>query len=296
MDRAERAGLAVALVGHAALLALLSLGLLITERPKPPMRDTMDVMLVDKVALRSAAPTPATEAPQAAEAPEKAPTKEAAPEPAPEPAPTPPKPAPKPTPAPTPPKPLPKPTPPPKPAPVPAKPTPPVPAPAKPAPAKPALAKPVEKAAAPTQPKPEKAKPKALALGSDFLKGIPAEKSAGKAPAPRAAVIDAQAAAGLQALIASQVKPCYTVPAGGTDTQIIVSKVHLRLKPDGSIGVTPEVVGNSGITPTNQPYVRQMNEAAVRAIQRCAPYKLPAELYEGGWENIVFTFRPSTMN
>jgi len=271
MDRAERAGLAVALVGHAALLALLSFGLLNTERPKPPMRDTMDVMLVDKVALRSAAPTPATEAPQAAEAPEKAPMEEAAPEPTPQPAP------------------------PPKPAPVPAKPTP-VPAPAQPAPVKPVPAKPVEKVAAPTPAKPEKAKPKALALGSDFLKGIPAEKTAGKAPAPRAAVVDAQAAAGLQALIASQVKPCYTVPAGGTDTQIIISKVHLRLKQDGSIAATPEVVGNSGVTPTNQPYVRQMNEAAVRAIQRCASYKLPAELYEGGWENIVFTFRPSTMN
>ncbi|SDD18917.1 Cell division and transport-associated protein TolA [Sphingomonas sp. YR710] len=281
MDRAERAGLAVALVGHAALLAVLSLGLLDTERPKPPMRDTMDVMLVDKVALRSAAPTPATEAPQAAEAPDKGPTEEAAPEPAPQPAPAPPKPTPAPAPAP-------------KPAPVPAKPTPP--APAKPAPAKPTPAKPAEKAAPPSETKPVKGKPKALALGSDFLKGIPAEKSAGKAQTPRAAVIDAQAAAGLQALIASQVKPCYTVPEGGSDTQIIVSRVHLRLKPDGSIGIIPEVVGNSGITPTNQPYVRQMNEAAVRAIQRCAPYKLPAELYSGGWENIIFTFRPSTMN
>jgi hypothetical protein len=279
MDRAERAGLGVALVGHAALLAALSLGLLNTARPKPPVRDTMDVMLVDKVALRSAAPTPATEAPQAADAPDKGPTEEAAPEPAPQPAP---------------PKPTPTPAPPPKPAPVPAKPTPP--ASAKPAPVKPAPAKPAEKAAPPAETKPVKGKPKALALGSDFLKGIPAEKSAGKAQTPRAAVIDAQAAAGLQALIASQVKPCYTVPAGGSDTQIIVSRVHLRLKPDGSIGVTPEVVGNSGITPTNQPYVRQMNEAAVRAIQRCAPYKLPAELYEGGWENIIFTFRPSTMN
>jgi outer membrane biosynthesis protein TonB len=171
MDRAERAGLAVALVGHAVLLAVLSLGLLNTERPKPPMRDTMDVMLVDKVALRSAAPTPATEAPQAAEAPDKGPTEEAAPEPAPQPAP---------------PKPTPTPAPPPKPAPVPAKPTPP--ASAKPAPVKPAPAKPAEKAAPPAETKPVKGKPKALALGSDFLKGIPAEKSAGKAQTPRAAV------------------------------------------------------------------------------------------------------------
>lgn len=282
MDRAERAGLAVALASHAALLAALSLGLLDTARPKPPLHDPMEVMLVDKVALQSATPKPAVEAPQAAEAPETGPVKDAAPEPAPQPAPAPPKPAP-------------RPAPPPKPAPMPAKPAPPTPAPPKPAPVRPAPAKPAEKAE-PAPPKPEKGKPKALALGNDFLKGIPAEKSPGKAAAPRAAAVNAQAMAGLVGLIASQVKPCYTVPAGGSDTQSIVSRVHLRLKRDGSVAAAPEVLSNSGITPTNQPYVRQMSEAAVRAIQRCAPYKLPVELYEGGWEDLVFTFRPSAMN
>jgi hypothetical protein len=282
MDRAEGAGLGVALVAHVALLAALSLGLLNTVRPKPPKRETMDVMLVDKVALQSAMPKPATDAPQAAQAPEIGPVKDAAPEPAPQPVPAPPKPAP--TPAPTP-----------KPAPTPAKPTPPTPAPAKPVPAKPAPAKAAEKTP-PATPKPEKGKAKALALGNDFLKGIPAEKSPGKAAVPRAAAVDAQAMAGLVALIASKVKPCYTVPAGGSDTQMIISRVHLRLKKDGSIAATPEVVGNSGVTPVNQPYVRQMNEAAVRAIQRCAAYNLPPELYTGGWEDLIFTFRPSAMN
>jgi hypothetical protein len=77
---------------------------------------------------------------------------------------------------------------------------------------------------------------------------------------------------------------------------MIVSRVRLRLKPDGSIAAPPEVLSNSGITTTNQPYVSQMSEAAVRAIRRCAPYKLPAELYTGGWEDLVFNFRPSAMN
>jgi outer membrane biosynthesis protein TonB len=280
MNRAEGAGLGVALVGHAALLAALSLGLLNTVRPKPPVRETMDVMLVDKFALQSAMPKPAAEAPQAAQAPEIGLVKDAAPEPTPQPAPVPPKAAS---------------APPPKPAPAPAKPTPPTPAPAKPTPAKPAPAKAAEKTP-PATPKPDKGKAKALALGSDFLKGIPAEKSPGKGATPRAATVDAQAMAGLVALIASKVKPCYTVPAGGSDTQSIVSRVHLRLKRDGSIAAPPEVVGNAGVTPVNQPYVRQMNEAAVRAIQRCAAYDLPAELYTGGWEDLIFTFRPSAMN
>ncbi len=295
MNRAEGTGFGIALVGHAALLAALSLGLLNSVRPKPPMHDPMDVMLVDKAALVSASPKPAPEAPQAAEAPEVGPVEDAAPEPAPAPTPAPPQPKAAP---PAPPKPAPTPA---KPAPAtkpaPAKPAPPKPAAALTAPAKPAPAKPAPaKAASTAEPKPEKGKPKATALGADFLKGIPAEKTAGKGAAPRAAVVDAQAMAGLIGLIRSQVKPCYTVPAGGTDAQTIVTRLRLRLKPDGSIAVAPEVLQQLGVTPANQPYARQMSEAASRAIQRCAPYKLPAELYEGGWNDFILRFDPRSMN
>jgi outer membrane biosynthesis protein TonB len=284
MDRAERAGLGVALVAHAGLLVLMSLNLM-SVRPKPPMSEPMDVMLVDKVALRSAAPNPATEAPQAAEAPEVGPVEDASPPPEVKPTPTPP--APKPTPAPAPsPKPAPKPAPTP---PAPAKPEPPKPAkaaPAKEPPAKPALEKPV------------KGKPKASALGDDFLKGIPAQKSPAKGTAPKAAVMDAAAASSLAALIQAQVKPCYTTPSGGTDNQGIVTRLSLRMRPDGSLAAPPEVLGQLGVTPTNQPYARQMAEAASRAVQRCAPLKLPAELYdiENGWKLFTLRFNPRNMN
>ena len=280
MDRAEKAGLGVALVGHVVLLAIMSLNLMIA-RPKPPLADAMDVMLVDKVALQSSSPEKAVEAPQQMEAPDIGKPEEAAPPP-PEPTPAPPQPKPAPAPAPSP-----------KPAPKPEKPK----EPAKPTPAKPAPAKPAP--AAPSKPAPEapaKGKPKATNLGDDFLKGIPAAKSPGKGTTARAAVISPIQANGLAALIASQVKPCYTVPTGGADAMSIVSQVRLRLKSDGSIAVAPEVVNNAGVTPDNQSYLRQMNEAAVRALQRCAPYKLPPELYEGGWEDIKFNFRPNQMN
>jgi len=264
MQRGERAGLGLSLVGHVGLLALMSLNLM-SERQKPPPPDTMDVMLTDQVGLVSAAPTPATEAPQAAEAPELGPVEDASPPPVPTPAP---------------PKAEAKPVPPPKPSPVAIpKPAPPAPkaAPAKPAP-----------------PKPEKGKPKATALGDDFLKGIPATKTQGKGETARAAAISPIAMNGLTALIASQVKPCYTIPSGGTDALSIISRVRLRLKPDGSIAVAPELVGNVGVTPANQAYQRQMNEAATRALQRCAPYKLPADLYDA-WKDLIFNFRPAQM-
>jgi len=262
MNKAEGAGFGLSMAGHIALLAILSLNLM-SVRKMPKLSEPMDVMLVDKAGLESAAPEKSVEPPQAAEAPEVAPEIQEAPPPAPTPAP------PKPTPAP--PKPAPSPLPAPK-----ARPTPPAP-PSKPAPAKPA---------------PAKAKPKATSLGTDFLAGIPVEKSTGKASAPRVASLSPIQVNGLSALIASQVKPCYTIPAGGAGIETIISKVRLRLKPDGSIKVAPEVVSNSGVNGGNQPYLRQMNEAAIRALQRCAPYKLPADLYEGGWEDINFNFRP----
>lgn len=265
MQKAERAGLGLSVVGHVALLAILSLNLM-SVREMPKLSEPMDVMLVDKAGLLSAAPEMSKEAPQAAEAPEVAPTVEEAP---PEVAPTPPQPTP------APPKPAPSPS-------VAAKPAPPAPKtpPAKPAPPAP----------------PAKAKPKATSLGTDFLKGIPVEKSTGKATAPRVAAISPIAMNGLVALIASQVKPCYTIPAGGTDTTSIISRVRLRLKRDGSIAIAPELIGNLGVNANNQAYQRQMNEAAIRALQRCAPYKLPADLYEGGWEDLIFRFNPGQMN
>ena len=265
MRKGESAGFGLSVIGHIGLLALLSLNLM-SVRELPKLSEPMDVMLVDKVGLISAAPKSSQEAPQAAEAPEVADTIEEAPRP--EPAPTPPKPQP------TPPKPAPS-------AKAVAKPVPP--APVKAPPAKPA------------PPAPAKAKPKATSLGTDFLKGIPVAKSTGKGEAPRVAAISPIAQNGLIALIASQVKPCYTIPAGGTDTTSIISKIRLRLKRDGSIAVAPEVVGNLGVSSANSPYLQQMNEAAKRALQRCAPYKLPAELYEGGWEDLLFNFRPMQM-
>ena len=255
MERAERTGLGLSVVGHVGLLVILSLNLM-SVRKMPKLSEPMDVMLVDKAGLVSAAPQMSKEAPQAAEAPDVAPTVEEAPPP--EPAPT---------------------------------------TPAKAATSPKVAEKPLPKAPGKEPPaKAAPAKPKATSLGTDFLKGIPVEKSAGKGAAPRVAAISPIAMNGLVALIASQVKPCYTIPAGGTDTSSIISRVRLRLKKDGSIAVAPEIIGNVGVNSANQPYVRQMNEAATRALQRCAPYKLPADLYEGGWEDLIFTFRPSQMD
>ena len=292
MDRAERYGLGVAAAGHIALFVALSLSLFSARVPKPPVADTMDVQLVDKVGLTSAAPKVAQEAPAPSVAPEQGPPTEAAPPP--------PAPAPKPEPKRSPPKPEPKPEVKPEPKPTPAKPeTKPKPEkPTKPAPEK----QPPKKAGLSSDflkdlPKdtPGKEKPKGSRLGADFLKGLAADKSPGKANAPRAAAVSAQSMAGLQALIAAKVRPCYNPPAGGADAGQITTILSIRMNRDGSVAaVTPGA--QSGVSGSNQAYARQMADAARRAVLRCSPITgLPAELYQGGWDDFDFRFRPDQM-
>jgi outer membrane biosynthesis protein TonB len=309
MEQAERKGLAVALAGHILLFGALSLGLFAAKVPKPPLADTMDVTLTDKVGLTSAAPKVSTEAPAESQAPEQGPPEESAPpppapEPAPAPKPTPPAPTPKAEPKPTPPKPTPKPEP--KPKPAPEKPTPkpekPSPKPAPPTPPK----KPAKTKAGLTSdllsdlPKDKAgkgkadAKPKGSRIGSDFLKGLTPDKSAGKSDTPRASAVSAQSMAGLIGLIAAQVKPCYNPPAGGADAGQIITTLSIRMNRDGSVAsVTPG--SQSGVNGSNGAYARQMADAAVRAVRRCAPLKLPPELYDGGWNDFDFRFRPEQM-
>jgi outer membrane biosynthesis protein TonB len=263
MRKGEGAGLGLSIVGHIGLLVLLSVNM-ISARRQPKLSEPMDVMLVDKVGLQSAAPTIAKEAPQAAQAPEVAPQVQEAPPPTPTPAP------PKPTPAP------PKPAVTPQPAPKAAKPEPTTPAP------------PV---ATPAPPAPPKAKPKATTLGSDFLKGIPVEKSTGKAAAPRAAAVSQLAMNGLVALLRKQVLPCYHPPGGGIDTSSIVTLLSIKMKRDGTVA-SVQSGQQTGTNDQNRPYARQTAEAARRAVLTCQPFHLPDELYEGGWEDFDFVFRP----
>ena len=242
------------------------------------------------------------------------PKPEPKPQPKPEPKPAPPKPAPKPVP-----KPVPVPKPQPKPA--PAKPSPAKPAPAKPAPAKPAPAKPAPAKAAPAKPatrpavapatRPAAAKPAAAAargnggdaaskaprprgslLGDDFRKSLAATADRGTATAPRAAAVSASAVAGLGDAIARQVQPCANrIPNPGPGANQIRSKLRIRMNADGTLAARPTMMGQTGVDDENRRYAQRVGELATSAIIQCAPYKLPAELYEGGWKDIIVNYR-----
>ena len=78
MNRAEAVGLGAALVGHAVLFGLLSVGFLATPNPMELESTPLDVSLVDAVALQSAAPA-AVEPPAQSRAEDSGPIEDAPP-------------------------------------------------------------------------------------------------------------------------------------------------------------------------------------------------------------------------
>ena len=271
MDRAEATGFGVAVAGHALLLGVLSLGFANASHP-PLTTDSIEVAFVDEIGLRAAVTEASTEEPAEAQAPEVGPPEEAAPEPVEAP-------------------PEPKPTPPAQP-----KAAAPEPEPAK-KPAKPAPAKPAPKKAPPKKVEASAAgsgkQARASRLGSNILKGL-SDPSSGKAEEPRAAV-SSRNMAGLVQAIREQVKPCYVIPTGGEGSDSIQTVLRLRFRQDGAVATPPTVAEQNGLTAANRAYAKQMADAAKRAVLRCAPLKLPADLYEGGWEDIEFVFNPRAM-
>ena len=299
----ERQALIIAGVVHIVLLAALSLGLQMSTPIVPPADDPIPVELVDISDVPRVTTPPKK---SMAAAPQE--TVEAtAPEP--EPVPTPPEP--------TPPAPEPLPAPKPKPKPV-EKPLPPKPekpdaveaAPPKPEKVKPEKpTKPEPEKAKPAPPKPEKAKPAPKLLDAEALSNL-LDKSLPKAKVkpldtsalaktiekamPKSAMVDARATATLIQAIRAQVAPCWNPPIGGADVKKMTVVLHIEINRDGSIIGRPSVVSQTGVTGGNQDYARAFAETARRAVLRCAPLKLPADLYDT-WKAIEINFDPSQM-
>lgn len=297
ISRSEAAGLAVAVVAHAGLALLLSMG---TRENAPPLvvkPEPIEVTLADSVDLQSQAPVPSHEAPAAKKSTEEAPIEpDAAPDPAVDaarPA-TPPPPQPQP-------KPQPQPQPQPKAQPAPSRPAPPRPAPApaaRPAPAKPAPA------AAPAPAKPAKPAPAAPARTAGADAGKPAPRRGPVKPTgrlagldlgigdrpnnsqsttPPAAHIGPQVKAALGAEVIRQIKPHWRPPSGADSDQLRTT-VIVQLARDGTIVGEPRV-RQTGVTASNSAQAQRHRELAVRAVRLAAPFHLPAQFYDA-WKTI----------
>ncbi len=159
--------------------------------------------------------------------------------------------------------------------------------------------KPVEKPKPKPKPKPAQELSnlvdKALAEAPRKTKPVDFAKSIEQA-IPASAKLDARAAATLAQAIRDRIYKCWDPNAGGPDARSIKTLLRVRVARDGAIIGRPELVGQSGITPSNAAYGRVARDAAIRAVMNpaCSLAGLPPELYEG-WKEFELNFDPSEM-
>ena len=91
---------------------------------------------------------------------------------------------------------------------------------------------------------------------------------------------------------ARQVHSCYRAPRVSSAGRQIVTRLRVRLTPDGELSGLPILLGQSGVTPSNRTSAGPMAEAAIAAVLRCAPLRLPPDLYARGWSAFDLTFSP----
>jgi colicin import membrane protein len=83
---------------------------------------------------------------------------------------------------------------------------------------------------------------------------------------------------------------CWSIPAGVDDADTLKVSVRFRLDRSGGLEGRPEVIkGGAASGPA-----RTAAESAVRAVQKCAPFNLPADKYDT-WSEVVVNFDPSDM-
>jgi len=115
-----------------------------------------------------------------------------------------------------------------------------------------------------------------------------------EAAIPKGAKVSPRAIATLEQAIRSQIAPCWNPPSGGADVQAMTAVLRIRLNKDGSVAAAPEFVSQTGATAGNQAYARAFVETARRAVLRCAPLTLPADMF-GYWQEFELNFDPRLM-
>ncbi len=83
---------------------------------------------------------------------------------------------------------------------------------------------------------------------------------------------------------------CWSIPAGVDDAALLRVSVRFTLDRQGNLESRPEIVSGGG---SSGP-ARTAAESAVRAVQKCEPFNLPADKYET-WAEVIVNFDPSEM-
>ncbi|MCG8509423.1 MAG: hypothetical protein MI741_09365 [Rhodospirillales bacterium] len=283
---------------HAAVFAVAYHGLPELRREVVPMGDPIVVEIVNEEEPEPI-PAPPEPEPEPEPAPPPPEPEPAPPPPEPEPAPPPPEPEPEVAAVPQPPKPEPKPEPKPKPE---AKPKPKAPESLakakprrKPKPPDPfaSVLKTVEELKKTPRPpivkKDEKPEKKKESFDDLMARAIPTKPQQQRSPMSN--FMAQRRAHELARKVVEQVSPCWSFPAGAKEAQTLSVELSVAMGPDGrvqSVKVTDASRMNS------DPPFRTAAEAAIRAITRCSPLRLPVKDYQD-WKNMTVNFDPKVM-
>lgn len=95
--------------------------------------------------------------------------------------------------------------------------------------------------------------------------------------------------AGIDDAVREQVMQCWNPPIGASGEGSLAVRVTFTLNSDGTLNDGPTVVNSS-----SNPAFRAAAGAATRAVQRCAPLKLPLDTYDY-WRQVTINFDPKDM-
>lgn len=90
----------------------------------------------------------------------------------------------------------------------------------------------------------------------------------------------------LQKQAEAQVRQCWHVPKTRKN---IATTLRVYYNRDGSLAAEPQVLKQTIAPEYYVVVVREIAQRAKRAVTLCAPIRLPAESYRGGWEDIELT-------
>lgn len=91
----------------------------------------------------------------------------------------------------------------------------------------------------------------------------------------------------LMGLLRQQIERCYQAPISASAGDATAPILDIRLNQDGSLSSDPSVI-RAGATATD----RAVADAAVRAVRRCAPFRVPAQFapYYSDWKSLNVQF------
>ena len=94
----------------------------------------------------------------------------------------------------------------------------------------------------------------------------------------------------LMGILEAQMRRCFTPPISASAGSVVTPILDIRLNPDGTLSQEPAVL-KTGPSSTD----RATAEAALRAVRRCAPYRVPAQFAPqyADWKLLKVEFDPT---